>query len=143
MSLGVSLGVAITGASFAAYSYLVKVNASLEPAALKLVGDPGASLDLSDCEKSYQTVINTSNPKISSFNYSTLQTACTWRTRTYIGYGIGGVGLVGAVVSLIMLTRDPGAPDTPTSGARGKKPAVAVAPLMMPGGGGASFSLTW
>jgi len=144
VSLGASIGVAVSGVAFAAYSYFVKVSASLEPSTFQLVGDPGASVDLGDCEKSYQTILNTSNPKVTSFNYNALQTACTWRTRTYTRYAIGGIGVVGAVVSLIMLTRDTGTLDTPASGAHGKKPAVAVAPIVMPGGGGgASLSLTW
>jgi len=142
LSLGVSLGVTVMGVSFAAYSYFGKVNASLKPPALKIVGEQGASVGTADCGRSYQDIVDHSNPRITSFDYGALQTACTWKTRTYLGYAIGGIGVVGAVVSLIMLTRDAGSPEVP-AGTRGKKPAVAIAPIVTPGGGGAALALTW
>jgi hypothetical protein len=119
------------------------LNAQLAPGQLQIMGELGAVLGTADCGRSYQVILDDSNPKITSFNYSALQNACASSARVYTGYLIGGIGAVGAVVSLIMLTRDTGSPETP-AGTRGKKPAVAIAPIVTPGGGGgASLSLTW
>ena len=143
VSLGAGIAVTVGGLGFAGYSYLVKVNNALSAGELKIVGDQGATVGSEDCSRTYDDIINNSNPKIASFNDKSLRTACTWRTRTFIGYGIAGVGLVGAVVSLIMLTRDTGDSEKPPTGARGKKPDVAIAPILNPGGGGAALSVSW
>jgi PEGA domain-containing protein len=143
VSLGAGIAVMAAGGGFAAYSYFAKVNKQLEPTTLKIVGDTGATVSSDDCGKSEAMILANSNPKITSFNYGALQAACTWRTRTYIGYAIGGVGLLGAVVSLIMLTRDTDATEQPPTGARGKKSDLAIVPMLMPAGGGATLSMTW
>jgi len=147
VSLGAGVAVMAAGGGFAAYAYLVKVNDQLQPSALKIVGETGAAVGSGDCGKSYQYILDHSgdqgNPKVTSFNYSALQTACTWKTRTYIGYAIGGVGLLGAVVSLIMLTRDTDSSEKPPTGARGKKSDLAIMPMLTPAGGGATLSMRW
>jgi len=143
VSLGAGIAVTAAGFGLAAYSFLVKVNGALEPSTLQIVGDPGASIGSTDCGKSRQAILDDSDPKVTSFNYDALQTACTWKTRTYIGYAIGGVGLLGAVVSLIMLTRDTDAAEKPPTVARGKKSDLAIVPVLRPDGGGATLSMTW
>ncbi len=143
VSLGAGIAVTALGGGFAAYSFLVKVNGALEPSKLQIVGDPGASVGSGDCNKTEAMILGSSNPKVTSFNYGSLQTACTWQTRTYIGYAIGGVGLLGAVVSLIMLTRDTSPSEKPSTGARGKKSDLAIVPILTPAGGGATLSMTW
>ena len=59
---------------------------------------------------------------------------CSWRDRTFIAYGIGGVGLVAAAISIYMLTTD-----------RRADPlySLAIVPTVSPDGGGASLSLAW
>jgi hypothetical protein len=42
-----------------------------------------------------------------------------------------------------MLIRDPGSEEQPPTGARSKKPDVAIAPILTPGVAGASLSVTW
>jgi hypothetical protein len=42
-----------------------------------------------------------------------------------------------------MLTRETGPTESPATAVRGKEPAVAIVPIVTPGGGGASFSLRW
>jgi len=143
VSLGAGIAVMAGGLGFAGYSYLGKVNSALEADHLKIVGDPGATVSSEDCKRGYDDIINNSTPKISSFNYDSLKTACTWRTRTFIGYAIGGVGLLGAVVSLVMLTRDTASSEKPPTGARGKKSDLAIVPMLTPAGGGATLSMTW
>jgi hypothetical protein len=58
---------------------------------------------------------------------------CTWRDKTFIALGLGGVGLIGAFVSLYMLTTD----------RRADPGGLGIVPTVTPHGGGASLSLTW
>jgi len=143
VSLGAGIAVMVGGLGFAGYSYLDKVNTALDAKHLQIMGDQGATVGSDDCNRGYTDILNTSNPKITSFNYSSLQTACTWRTRTYIGYAIGGVGLLGAVVSLVMLTRDTDSSEKAPTGARAKKSDLAIVPMLTPAGGGATLSMRW
>jgi hypothetical protein len=69
--------------------------------------------------------------------------ACTWTTRTFIGYGIAGVGAATAVVSLIMMSRDPGPSEGPATSGRIKKSDIAIVPLLGPGVAGAQLGLSW
>jgi hypothetical protein len=141
VSLGTSLAVVVSGGAFAVYSYS-RVNAYLEPSRLMITGDPSASLSADDCGKSNGEIL-ADHPGITSFNHDALQKACTWRSRVYIGYGVASLGAVGAVVSLIMLTRNPGPSEMPAPRARSKKPEAALLPIVTPSGGGASLSLSW
>jgi tetratricopeptide (TPR) repeat protein len=142
VALSASAGVAVTGLVFAAYSYS-RLNDQIGPGHLEIMGEAGATVGVGDCGRSYQEILDTNQPRVTSFNYAGLQRACTWRSRIYIGYLLGGLGAVGTVVSLIMLTRDTGTSEPPATGAHGKKPEVAILPIVMPDGGGASLSLTW
>jgi len=69
--------------------------------------------------------------------------ACTWKKRIYAGYVIGGIGALGAVVSLIILTRDPRPSETSPTGTRSKKPGIAIAPIVGPDAAGAVLSMSW
>ena len=64
---------------------------------------------------------------------SAFRRACTWHSRTYIGYGVAFAGAATAVVSLIMMSRDP----TPSDS------HVAIAPIVAPGLAGATIALAW
>jgi PEGA domain-containing protein len=68
--------------------------------------------------------------------------ACHFRTRILYGYAIAGVGAAAAVVSLIMLTRDPVASDGHVAGV-GSKPGLAIAPLIAPDAAGAQIAVAW
>lgn len=74
-------------------------------------------------------------------NLDAFRRACTWHDRTYYGYGTAFVGGALAVVSLIMMSRDPSPPDASAGG--GKKPGIAIAPIVAPGLAGAQLTLDW
>ncbi|HMG23270.1 MAG TPA: hypothetical protein VK607_18175, partial [Kofleriaceae bacterium] len=65
--------------------------------------------------------------------------ACSWHRRATISYAAAGVGLLGSVISTIVLLRDPGPADTTAA----RPSRVAVAPIVTPAGGGAALSLAW
>jgi hypothetical protein len=67
---------------------------------------------------------------------------CHFHTRIFAGYAIAGVGLAAAVVSLIMLTRDPVASDGHADAVRAAS-RVAIAPLVAPDLAGAQIALAW
>jgi hypothetical protein len=79
---------------------------------------------------------------IQDINLPAYRRACTWTTRTVIGYAVAGVGAVTAVVSLIMMSRDPG-PEVAATGGRGRDGELAIAPLIAPGVAGAQLGLCW
>jgi len=64
---------------------------------------------------------------------------CSWHTKIFYGYAIAGVGTVAAVVSLIMLTRDPVASDSHVAGARPRS-GLTLAPLIAPDLAGAQIA---
>lgn len=142
VSLAASAGVAVAGVGFTAYS-LGKMDSQLAQGELQIMGNNGASIGSDDCGKSYQQVLDAHGSTLTSFHYAALERACTWKTRSYLGLAASGIGVVGVLVSLIMLTRDTGPTESPATAARGKEPAVAIVPIVTPGGGGASFSLRW
>lgn len=143
VSMGASIGVLAAGAGFAAYSFYIKVNGQLKTSVLNIESsDKNASIGSDDCGKQYDQIL-VNHPTVTSFNYGALQNACTWKTRTYIGYVIGGIGLLGTVGSLIMLTRDSAPSEGAPTAARGKQPDVAIVPVLTPDFGGASLSVRW
>jgi hypothetical protein len=141
-SLGVGIAVMLAGAGYSAYSYS-RQQTWLEDKHLVLVGpDTTASISSSNCDQDYQSILT--KEKVSSFKEGALARACSWNKKIYVGFVIGGVGLVGAVTSLIMLTRDSGSEEQPPpTGARVKKPDVAIVPILTPDVAGASLSVRW
>lgn len=146
VSLAASVAVAAGGGAYSIYSY-TKQNHQLEPEVLKIMGvnmgSVRGSVGSGDCGKKYDDIIMASNNTVTSFYYPALQSACKWKTQIYVGFVVGGVGVVGAVASLIMLSRDTGPGEKQPIGTRSRKPSVAVAPMFTPDGGGASLSVTW
>lgn len=67
---------------------------------------------------------------------------CHFHTRIFAGFAIAGVGAVAAVVSLIMLTRDPVSSDSHVAGARPRS-GVTIAPLIAPDRAGAQIAVRW
>jgi hypothetical protein len=68
---------------------------------------------------------------------------CAWHDRTFIAYGIGGIGLVAAAISIYMLTTDRRADPLYSVDTRRKSREIAIVPTVSPDGGGASLSLAW
>jgi TolB-like protein len=146
-SLGAGIAVAIAGGGFAYYSNDQMVNHNkvmYTPAIDPNTGAPFTKVeapDASDCDQSFAQIRTNKGAEV--MNQDAFNRACTWKTRIYIGYVVGGVGVLGAVVSLIMLTRDVHATESSPTGTRSKKPGVAVAPILGPDLAGASLSLHW
>jgi hypothetical protein len=146
-SLGAGIGLALAGAGFAYYSNDQMVNhnkvmyaAAIDTSTGMAFTDPQAP-DASDCEKSFEQIriakrADVTNPEV-------FGRACTWKTRIYVGYIVGAAGALGAVASLIMLTRDPRPSESSRTGTRSNKSGVAVVPIVRPDGAGALLSLSW
>jgi hypothetical protein len=98
------------------------------------VGDCGQTVD-------QLTVTNKGIP-IPQDSLDAFHGACRWHTKIFYGYAIAGVGAVAAVVSLIMLTRDPVASDSHVAGARPRS-GVTIAPLIAPDRAGAQITVRW
>ena len=142
VSLGTGVAVAVAGGAYAYYSF-TRANAHFDNNIVNVIGDSKASVGSGDCGKSKAQIIMDANPRVTDFNFDSFQRGCTWKDRIYVGFVVGGVGLLGAVVSLIMLTRDTDASEKPPTGARGKKSDLAIVPMLTPAGGGATLSMRW
>ncbi|HSR96981.1 MAG TPA: carboxypeptidase-like regulatory domain-containing protein [Kofleriaceae bacterium] len=146
-SLGGGIALAIAGGGFAYYSNDQMVNhnkVTYAPATDPATGMQYAKVqapDASDCGQSFDQIRINKGAEVT--NQDAFTRACTWKTRIYIGYVVGGVGVLGAVVSLIMLTRDVHTAESSPTGTRTKKPGIAIAPLLRPDAAGASLSLHW
>lgn len=140
LSLGAGIAVAAAGGAFALYSF-TKQNNWLDQDSLMLEGPTGHAIGSGDCGDKYETILT--NEGVTKFSKGALDRACTWNKRIYIGFVVGGVGALGAVASLIMLSRDPEPSEKSPTGARGKKSDVAIVPVFTPDGGGASLSVSW
>jgi PEGA domain len=132
-----SLAVAAAGGGLAIYGF-VKQSSNNDNLQASIGGDPEVTIGVDDCKKSGMP----GGGKV-TFDSHSFDRACHWHTVNVAGFVTLSVGGVGAVLSLIMLSRDPGSPEKSPTGARSKKPDVALAPVWMPGGGGASFSVRW
>jgi hypothetical protein len=138
-TLGAGIAVAVAGSGYAYYSYdQMRSNedaifAPGAPATRQVTGD--------DCGKSEATLLVETGVTQGQLNYDNVQAACRWKSRIYLGFAVGSVGAVGAIVSLIMMSRD--TPEHHASRERGKASRVVVAPVVTPGGAGASLSLRW
>jgi hypothetical protein len=142
VSLGAGIAAAVAGAGLSLYSN-DRVNAHLVDTIINVTGEENASIGSGDCGKEKAAIIAASMPRVSDFDYPTFDRACTWKTRIYIGFAVGAIGVVGAVTSLIMLSRDTESSERSPTVARGQKPNVAIVPILTPDGAGASFSMTW
>jgi hypothetical protein len=146
-SLGAGIALAIAGAGFAYYSNDQMVNhhnVMYAPANIPDTETPFADVqapDASDCDRSFDQIRDIKHAEVT--NPDVFDGACTWKRRIYAGYIVGGVGALGAVVSLIMLTREPRPSERSPTGTRSKKSGVAVAPIVRPDGAGAVLSVSW
>jgi hypothetical protein len=88
-------------------------------------------IQTNDCGKSTAEIAFIRHAVV--LNQDRFDRMCTWRDKTFIALGFGGVGLIGAFVSLYMLTTD----------RRADPGGLGIVPTVTPHGGGASLSLTW
>jgi tetratricopeptide (TPR) repeat protein len=140
VSLAASVVATVAGAVYAGHSYSREL-AWFDQQVLQVKGPLGRSVTSGDCGLDYETTLVKEN--VTSFNFGALERACTWHSRIYVSFAVAGVGALGAIASLILLTRDTGPADTATAAVRGRQRTVAIAPIVTPGGGGAVFSLAW
>jgi hypothetical protein len=142
VSLGVSLAVAAVGGGAAGIGYLgqshyndqVKKNLMDVSGKMEEVG-------VGDCSQA--DLMGLMTMRGIKFNVGDFQSACNWHKVNVAGFVALGIGGAAAVVSLIMLIRDHGSEEQPPTGARGKKPDIAIVPILTPGVSGASLSVTW
>jgi hypothetical protein len=146
-SLGAGIALALAGGGLAYYSNDQMVNhhkVTYTPVNVPGTDMPFANVqapDASDCGKSLQEIHDVKHADV--MNPGEFDRACTWKRRIYAGYIVGGVGALGAVVSLIMLTREPRAAERSPTGTRSKKSGIAVAPIVRPDAAGAVLSVSW
>jgi hypothetical protein len=96
----------------------------------------GSSLTSDDCDRSDNELLF----ERGDYSVASFRNACTWHTRQTAALVIAGAGAVTAVIAAIVLLSQP---ERPASAGRGRRPAVAIAPVVTATGGGASLSLTW
>jgi hypothetical protein len=144
-TLGAGVVIAAAGGAFAYYSNdrmvnhnLVTYEAALQRDGRTLYNDPMPP-DSGDCGLSVSQIADKKHARVT--NQDVFDRACTWKSRIYISFGVAAVGALGAIASLVVLTRD--SATEPATGARGKKPNLAIAPMIGPNGTGASLSLVW
>jgi TolB-like protein len=141
-TLGAGIAIAVAGGAFAYYSNdrMVNHNQVTFEAALRgdgvLYSDPSPP-NSDDCGLSAAKIAEKKHARVT--NPDVFDRACTWKNRIYIGFGVAAVGALGAIASLVVLTRDS---DAERTGARGKK-SLAIAPMIGPNRTGASLSITW
>lgn len=126
--------VVAAGGAFAWYSY-DRQQASVESI--------HADIGVGDCGKTDDqlTATNKGIP-VPPSSLDAFHHTCSWHTKIFYGYAIAGVGAAAAVVSLIMLTRDPVASDSHVAGARPRS-GLTIAPLIAPDRAGAQIALVW
>jgi hypothetical protein len=102
-----------------------------------------ADIGVGDCGKTDDqlTMANKGVP-VPPASLDAFQHTCSWHTKIFYGYAIAGVGTAAAVVSLIMLTRDPVASDSHVAGGRPRS-SLTIAPLIAPDRAGAQIAVTW
>lgn len=128
--LGTSLGVTLSSAGFTTYAWsrtrdLAHGISAEHPVSSSNCGQSPAALGLSsgDAERFEQ--------------------ACAWTSRQKVGVLVTSVALAVSAVSLVMVLRDTGTPEPGAMATRGTRHEVAIAPIVAPGAGGASLSVTW
>jgi hypothetical protein len=107
------------------------------------------SIQTADCGKDAATLARLKHAIV--VNQQRLDRMCVWRLRVDVSYGIAGLGLIGAFISVVALTREwgvdaPAPPHRPTPprGMRDtRRRQIAIVPIVAPSGGGALLSVSW
>jgi hypothetical protein len=136
---GAAIGLA--GGGYALYAYDRETNHN-KVIFVRPVSGMFRTPDSSDCGKSIAQIEMLTGTMITT-GQAVFDRACTWHTRNAIGIGVAIGGGALAIASLIMMSRDPGPPDSPAPGVRGKKADVAIVPIVTPEVTGAQLSLAW
>lgn len=134
VSLAVGAAAAVGGGAYAWYSY------DRQQAQAEHV-HTGAAIDSERCGDSDATLLAV--PGVDAGVLHAFRRACTWHTQTFVGYTVAGLGAAAALVSLIMMSRDPDPREGTATRVRGKSAGFAIAPLFAPGVAGAQLGLSW
>jgi hypothetical protein len=142
VSLGAGIAIAAAGGGFAYYSYDQMQKNKDQIAPISAAGGAGATVGPEDCGTAEGALLGDKN--LESLNFAAFERTCSWHSRIYVGYAIAGVGALGAIVSLIMISRDPPPAEQSASGMRKRdRKSVALVPVLTGDRAGASLSLSW
>jgi hypothetical protein len=146
-TLGASIPMLVTGA---AYGYHSRSRTVANRSAIVVAPAPNPDggfyadpkpIQTKNCGQSAERIALEAHSIV--VNQDRFDRMCTWRGRTFIAYGVGGVGLVAAFISIYMLTADRRADPVYSLDARRKSRDLAIVPTVSPDGGGALLSLAW
>ncbi|HET7505677.1 MAG TPA: hypothetical protein VFK02_31875 [Kofleriaceae bacterium] len=148
VSLGTSLGIAALGGGLAAFGDYEQQRYSDK---VKVTPAPGQTnkntISVSDCGDSSPEALSNLTMRrmivVDETSADHFRTACKWHTANIAGFVVLGAGGAAAIASLIFLIRDPGSEERSEAVTRGKKPEVAIAPIVSPGLAGASLTVRW
>lgn len=129
-----TVGVGLAGAGFSGYAFYKqdKLTSAVAPT-------PGtAAITPDDCSNKAQAKMRLSDP-------GKLDELCSWHDRhVYSGWGTGIVAGSMAILSGYMWYRNTRQPDGERTATRpGRRPELAIVPVVTPDGGGASLSVRW
>jgi hypothetical protein len=128
-SLVGGVAIVVGGFGFAGYSYVRQQ---------EQLPDVGVKINSDRCDDSDMKLRADFGDQIKVPVY---RQACTSTSHIYNGFYVAGAGAAIAIVSLIMISRDPAPADS--AAGRGKKPSLAVVPIVAPGVAGAQLTLAW
>jgi PEGA domain len=140
VALGASLAVAAVGGAFAGFGAYEVYGQGVTYVPGRDGMKPIQVTD-DDCGQSFDQIEMNKHATVT--NKDVFTNACNWKPRIYYGLAIAGVGVVGAAISYVMLSRSPEVLERPRTGGRHQQPSVAVAPIVTPSLTGASLSVRW
>jgi len=136
-TLGASVSVAVVGAAYGYHSH-ARAFANRDAILVTPAPNPDGgfyadpkTIGTNDCGKDAAGIALAKHSVV--VNQDRLERMCSWRDRSFIAYGVAGVGLIGAFISIYMLTTD----------RRADAAGATVVPTLTPHGGGASLSVSW
>jgi tetratricopeptide (TPR) repeat protein len=127
-ALGVSGGLAVGSGLFTVYAFERQQHAAQQL---------HSNVTSSDCGRGAASL------GLSPADQRSFDQACAWHSRTVMGEWVTLAALAASTVSLVMVLREPGTPEPGATATRGTQHEVAIAPIVAPGTGGASLSVTW
>jgi len=135
-----SVAVAALGGAFAGYSFYQQESGDPEPHP-EVEGQIVPQLTNNECSLSVAEIKEQKHIIVG--NEAEFRRKCDWHPRIFYGFGVAGIGVVGALVSFVMLSRESGSSEPLRTGERSAQRRVAVTPIVTPSLTGASLSVTW
>lgn len=136
-TLGASIPVAVVGAAYGYHSH-ARAFANRDAILITPAPNPDGGfyadpkqIGTNDCGNDAAGIALAKHSVV--VNQDRFERMCSWRDRSFIAYGVAGVGLIGAFISIYMLTAD----------RRADPGSTTVVPTLTPHGGGALLSVSW